>query len=361
MLVILGNNIPQSFREHFNARAKNPASNIELLNVQNDNFPNSEARPDLFAGETPGQFEANDKKLQGQPVTIIQSLTKNETETVNEIAFKLLATVRNLKRHGAGTVTVAMPFAAFARQDRDFAGQHLSVMGDDFPFLLKAAGADRVITAEMHSKAAEKFYTDHFGAENVTFLSLAELYAQNLLGTGLQKEDIVLGAPDGADKPGDAGIRRAHELGEALWHADNNDSHYFQIGKKRNGSETKLMSFTGDVAGHVGVIVDDMSDSGGTIIHAGQAQKEHGAAMTRVYLAHGLFNEKAIERVLAEKAADGTPALDSVVVADTVPGLTEKFAEASKAHPGRVTALNVAPLFEREIMRKMLPPVQNAA
>lgn len=361
MLIVLGNNVPQSFRDHFNARAKNPASNIDLMEVQGDNFPNSEARPDLFPGETPEEFAANSAKLKGQPVTIIQSLARTEDEDVNAQAFKLMSAIRTLKRHGAGEITVAMPFAAFARQDRIMAGKHSAVLGDDFPFFLKAAGADRIITAEVHSKAAEAFYTDHFGKENVTFLSLADLYAQNLLSAtdGVSKDKIVVGAPDGANKTGDAGVRRADELAAVLWPSEYKDpSHRFGIEKVRNGSATTIKKFTGDVEGRIAVTVDDMSDSGGTCIHAAQVQKDHGATETRVYLAHGLFNEKAIERVLTEKAADGKAAIDNIMVADTVPGLAEKFATAAKKYPGRVTALDVSSLFEREIMRR---PVQKPA
>lgn len=356
MLLIFGNSLSSTLRRYFKEAAAQGRDSFQILPASIGNFRSSESFSELFYRDgAVGAYEDNLRRLQGQPVTIIQSMAA----PVGDHAMQLLLSARTLKRYGAGSITVAMPFAAFARQDRQFAGRFCSVAADDFPFLLKAAGVDRVMTIEAHSRAAEKFYTDHFGVNNVAFLSSTALFAADL------KEncsgDIVIGAPDGADKPGDAGQRRAQDLACAFWNVSSlrtNEERkkLFRIAKGHVGvNQTKILSFDGDVRGKDCVLVDDMTDSGGTILNAAHTLKENGAKSVRAYLTHGLFNAKALARILSATEKDGSFAVDHLVVTDTVPGQERKVTTAQKIYPGvkdRVTVLSVAPLLERAVLHK---------
>ena len=367
MLVVLGNGISSTLRAHFRSRASGKgASALCLAPVSFGVFKSSEPFTEPYyrkGGQPLPDFEEKKALLAGQPVTIVQSTAA----PVSERAFHLLLAVRTLRRYGVGQITLAMPFAAFARQDRKFPGRFCSVAGDDFPHFLKKANEAlegespappmRIITQEVHSKAAEKFYVSHFGRDNVAFLSSTTLFAEDIRAH--ESGDIVIGAPDGADKPGDAGQRRAYDLATLFWKAaslspDEQKEKMFRISKAHvGGQSTKVVSFDGSVAGKTGVIVDDMTDSGGTVLNAGRTLKENGAIRTVAYLTHALFNARALRKILTETMPDGRPVIDRLVVADTVPGIGRKIARLEKEFPGisgRITVLETGSLMEKRIL-----------
>ena len=209
----------------------------------------------------------------------------------------------SLKRYGAKEVTAVLPFAAFARQDREFKNRFTSVAAEFFPRQLKAAGVDKVITVTPHSQAAMQFYKDEFGA-NFTALSTTELFAQDIKKRFGDITSVAIGAPDGADKPLDEGQIRAKELVKAVFDGtvDDVDSKRFKISKVHTGvSDTKITHFDGDVAGKDCVIVDDMIDGGSTMINAASILKAKGAKSVTAYATHGILSGSALEKILSSK------------------------------------------------------------
>ncbi len=356
MLVLLGNSLSSTLRQYFNDLAAQPGSSIELLPASLGLFRSTEPFSELFYN-IPGGFDAHKTKIQGQHVTILQSTTA----PVSENCMQLLLAIDTLKRYGAETVTVAMPFAAFARQDRPFDGSFASVAGDTFPRLLKAAGADRIITSEIHSQAAEKFYLQHFGADNVVFLSSTLLFADHIkqkFQAAIAQDRLYIGAPDGANKPNDFGQFRASELIRAVWNtAPGNDrlDRRIMIEKShKSASETKIENFDPKIIDGLAVFVDDMSDTGGTTRNAASAAKEHGASAAYGALTHALLTEQALEELLNKKSPDGSHLLGGLIVTDTVPGINEKIKRIEIRCPGvsqRLTILPTGPQFAEAIMK----------
>lgn len=340
-LIVLGNSVSADIAAGVESLSADGSAETVASSIAN--FASGEPFSELFYGEEQ-DHDANAEKLKGADVWIVQSTD----EPVADHAMQLLFAVQTAKRYGAASVNLVMPFAAFARQDREFEGRFASVAGEDFPKLLKTAGVDRVVTAEMHSRAAENFYSDIFGADNVTFLSAAGLFSDSLKNAGYAPESVVIGAPDGADKPHDRGQERARDVRTAYFGADaaDEDGRGFKIWKEHTGvNDTKVSRFEGDVDGRVCVIVDDMGDSGGTLINAGKVLKDNGASEVVCCITHGILSGKALEKILTRKAADGGPAIDRLVVSDTIPSVHKKIDELARQYPGiqgRVEVVSLA-------------------
>lgn len=349
MLMMFGNNAPLSYRQYFNARARQGMSGIRVLPGQTGEYSSAESWFELYPSAPKGKTDSLKAGLAGQDVALIQSLFPDPDKQI----FRAMAIASDLKtKFNVKSVILVAPFAAYGRSDK--AVDLESKMAETLPRLLKAAGFDGIVTAEVHSKVSEQFYIDTFGVNNVSFVSMTGLYAGHIRET--TAGDMVIGAPDGADKPDDRGVARATELARAVM-GDSAvriaDPRMFKIWKKREDGKLVDMQFSGDVAGKNTVTVDDMSDTCGTLRKSCRLQKDNGAAVTVVYLAHGLFNKKALGDLLTDRMPDGRAVVDRMAVADTVPGLQEMIEDMIADHPDirqRVEILHSAALFEKSLM-----------
>lgn len=337
-LIIQGGNLSASLKE---ALQDFCAANDGYENIPASiaSFASGEPFAELFFGDEKNHA-ANRQKIKDAEVVIVQSTA----DPVGESCMQLMLAAASAKRYGAKSVTAVMPFAAFARQDRVFENRFASVAGEDFPKLLKASGVDGIITVDLHSKAAENFYRQVFGEKNVHFLSSAALAAKALTQGKTARDSIVFGAPDGADKPDDRGQERAADVAKAAGLPDKGA--LFKIWKEHTGiSTTKINRFEGDVAGKSCIIIDDMTDSGGTLRNAAKTLKQNGAKETVCYITHGLFTGNALERLMTEKT-DGSYTIDRLVVADTVPGITEKLDKLKTQYPAIGSRISIMPTAE---------------
>lgn len=355
-LIIQGGNLSSSLKEALEDFCEKN-DGFENIPASIASFASGEPFAELFFG-TDETYGKNLDKIKDADVVIVQSTA----EPVGESCMQLMLAAASAKRYGAKSVTAVMPFAAFARQDRAFDGRFASVAGEDFPKLLKAAGVDGVVTIDLHSKAAEEFYQQIFGAENVHILSSAAPAAAALVQGKAAAETVVFGAPDGADKPGDRGQQRAAAVAKAAGLPDKGA--LFKIWKEHTGvNATKINRFEGDVAGKSCIIIDDMTDSGGTLKNAAKILKENGAKEAVCYITHGLFTGNALERLMTDKTGSGYT-IDRLVVADTVPGIAEKLAKLKTQYPAigkRISIMPVAPLVVEKIKELNKPAVKTAA
>lgn len=302
------------------------------------------------------EHAANTALLRNQDVTIIQSTGGD----VSRHILHLCEMVDCLKKSGAGVVTVCMPFAALDRQDRPFEGRMVSEGAALLARLLKAAGTDRVITITPHSKAAISAYREVFG-EHYTALSTIPLFAEDIKKRfGHDLENLCIGAPDGADKPLDAGQARARELTAEVF-GDTSaalDAKRFEIAKEHTGvSDTQITQFKGDVAGKDCVIIDDMIDGGGTMINAATVLKSHGARSVTCYATQAILSGEALKNIMSAKYLKDEKfsyAIDHLVLTETIPEVDKKLeqflASEKKLMAGRnVSVLSTAPLIEQHI------------
>jgi ribose-phosphate pyrophosphokinase len=244
---------------------------------------------------------------------------------VNEHMMETLVMIDALKRASARRITAVLPFFPYSRQDK----KHLSrepisakLMAD----LLHTAGADRVMSVDLHAGQIQGFFD--FPFDHLTAHPLLLDYMTNEVG-----DDIVVTAPD-AGRVGVAD-RFAKKLGADL----------AVVHKRRDPEvhgEVDVLHVVGEVAGRRCVLVDDMIDSGGTIVKAAQALKDHGAADVYAAATHPVLSGQATQRL------QNSP-LSKVVVTNTLPVPPEKgFEKLVVLSVGQIISDAIRAVFEDE-------------
>jgi ribose-phosphate pyrophosphokinase len=341
-LLVLGNSLSSAIRDTLS---------------QSDDFDLIPAKISVYqSGEPYVGFQTDVKKIKDAEIFVVQSTAAPVAENVQH----LLEMVHTLKFYGAAKVKVVMPFAAFGRQDRGSEHHLNSVAVDLFARQLKAAGTDDVITLSLHSDAARGYFRQAFG-DHFQNLSLADFFAGYFKSQPcFDAKNICVGAPDGAGKPNDEGQARARRLAKAI-SPDFNDAAMFFIGKEHvAASETKVVSFKGDVAGKDCIVIDDMADGGSTLINAARILKERGAKTVTCCITHGILtpaqHQSALERLLLEKK-NGVPLIDKLVLTDTVPEAVAKsvhFTEHMSHNENWRVADHVTVLSVGEVLLKSM-------
>jgi len=267
---------------------------------------------DFANGETFVRFL---ESVRGSDAFVIQS----HTAPINQWIMEQLIMVDALKRASAKRITVVAPFFGYARQDKKHRGREpisARLMAD----LFKTAGADRLITVDLHTAQIQGFFdgpVDHLFA-----LDLLADHVENNLDTSR----VTVVAPD-------AGRVRVAER----W-TDRLGCPLAIIHKRRDpevANEAKVHEVVGEVAGRTCVIVDDMIDTGGTIVKAADALFEKGAERVVVASTHGVLSGPAVDRLKNSRIAE-------VVLTDTLPIPPEKRFD-------KLTVLPIAPLVARAI------------
>lgn len=329
---------------------------FEALPASVGRFQSGETFSELFYGDA-ANFEKNAARLKGAEVFVVQPTAAPVGDNVQH----LLHMIHTLKYYGAAKVTAVLPFAAYARQDRSFAGRFASVGADMLPRQLQAAGADAVVGVTLHSKAAMDFYKAAFG-DRFTNVSTAALFAAHLKNTG---GDLVFGAPDGGEKLHDEGIARAADVARAF-----NSAAMFKISKVHTAaSDSKVVAFDGDVRGKTAVLVDDMVDGGSTLANAARVLRQNGAkevicCVTHAVLTPGEKNlrtgevPQALRKVLLEQGT-GELLVDRLILTDSIPDVYAKRDEFAKMYPAFAHRVEILPLA-KYLADAMAPPPQPA-
>ena len=256
-----------------------------------------------------------DESVRGCDAFVIQS----HTTPINEWLMEQLIMVDALKRASAKRITVVAPFYPYARQDKKGRGRE-PISARLVADLFKAAGADRIMSVDLHAAQIQGFFdgpVDHLFAMPV----LLEHFRSNLDTSNLTVVSPDMGRVRVAD----------------IW-SDKLGSPLAIIHKRRDPlvpNKVTVHDIVGDVEGKVCLIVDDMIDTGGTIVKASEALKAAGALSVVVAATHAIFSEPASTILQSEF-------IDSVVVTDTLP------IPESKRFPA-LTVLSIAPLLARAI------------
>ena len=235
---------------------------------------------------------------------------------VNENWIELLLLIDCLRRASAERITAVMPYYGYARKDRKDEGR-VPISAKVVANTLSQAGADRVLTLDMHAAQIQGFYdipVDHLYAKPVLLERIEQLAI----------EDPMIVSPDVG------GIKMARSYAKALGGAD-----LAIVDKRRiSGSEIAVEHIIGEVADRNVIIVDDMIATGGSIAEASRIVREKGAREIVLACSHGVFAGPAVERL------NGCPAT-KILVTDTIP--------ARSAVPDRLEYVTVAGLFANAI------------
>ncbi|GAA1963881.1 ribose-phosphate diphosphokinase [Microbacterium aquimaris] len=267
------------------------------------------------SGEILTRFEVS---IRGCDVFLVQSFGP----PVNEWIMELLIMLDAAKRASAKRITVVAPYYPYSRQDKKGRGRE-PISGRLVADLLKTAGADRVMSVDLHAAQIQGFFdgpVDHLFAKPV----LLEYFEQNL--SAADREQLTVVSPDTGR------VRVADTWSDSL------GAPLAIIHKRRDpnvANQVTVNEIVGDVEGRVCLLVDDMIDTGGTIVKAAEALKANGALRVIVAATHAIFSDPASQRLQSE-------AVDEVVVTDTVP------VPDDKRFPS-LTVLPIAPLLARAI------------
>lgn len=239
--------------------------------------------------------------VRSRDVFVIHSLYSDATQTVNDKLMRLLHFLGALHDSAAARVTAVVPYLAYMRADTKSQPRGL-VTTRHLATLFEAAGADRILTIDVHSRSAFdnafRIGSDHLEARPL----FARHFARTLAGAG----PIVVLSPDagGLKRAGRFRDRLARELGRPV-----------QAGfmeKTRTAEGVASSGLFADVAGATAIIVDDMISTGGTLALAAGSAKDAGATRVIAAATHGLFVGNAPQTLEAAP-------LDEIVITDTVP------------------------------------------
>ena len=256
-----------------------------------------------------------DESVRGSDAFVIQS----HTAPINEWLMEQLIMIDALKRASAKRITVVAPFYPNARQDKKGRGRE-PISARLVADLFKAAGADRIMSIDLHAAQIQGFFdgpVDHLFAMPV----LLEYFKEKLDTSTLAVVSPDMGRVRVAD----------------IW-SDKLGAPLAIIHKRRDPlvpNQVSVHEIVGDVEGRVCLLVDDLIDTGRTIVKAAEALKANGAIGVIVAATHAVFSSPAVE--ILQNAA-----IDHVVVTDTLPVPEEKRWD-------RLTVLPIAPLLARAI------------
>jgi ribose-phosphate pyrophosphokinase len=255
------------------------------------------------------------ESVRGADAFVLQS----HTAPINQWIMEHLIMVDALKRASAKRITVVAPFYGYARQDKKSRGREpisARLMAD----LFHVAGADRIMAVDLHTAQIQGFFdgpVDHLFALPIL---------ANYIEAQLDLSQVTVVAPD-------AGRVRVCER----W-TDRLGSPLAIIHKRRDAdvaNRVKVLEVVGQVAGRTCIIVDDMIDTGATIVNAAEALFEQGAAQVIVTATHGVLSGPAVDMLKNSRISE-------VIVCNTLPITNEKRFD-------KLTVLSIAPLIARAI------------
>jgi ribose-phosphate pyrophosphokinase len=277
---------------------------VELGEIDLGTFPN---------GETYCRY---DESIRGADLFLVQT----GCMPVDQHLMELLLMIQAAKLASAKRITAVIPWFPYSRQDRK-AKPREPISGRLVADMLQLAGADRVLTMDLHAGQIQGFFTipvDHMTAQ--------QLFARHFRDLGLAGEGVVSVAPD-------AGRAKV-----AVRFAEMLDADFAVIHKTRHaGDQVSVTEVTGRVRGKTAIVGDDVTTTGSTLVAGARALRDHGVENVWVYVTHALLNDEGLERLASAEEIAG------IAVTDTVPLDPRK-------KPDNMTVLTVAPLLAETIM-----------
>ena len=256
-----------------------------------------------------------DENVRGADIFVIQPTCP----PVNDGLMELLIMLDAFKRSSARRVTAVIPYYGYARQDRKDKPR-VPITSKLVADLITAAGADRVLTLDLHAAQIQGFFNipvDHLFAAPVIVGALKKL---NL-------EDLTIVSPDAG------GVERARAFAKRL------GASLAIIDKRRvAANQTEVMNIIGDVEGRNVFVVDDIIDTAGTLIHSVEALQAKGAKSISATCTHAVLSGPAVSRINASR-------LDQVITTNSMP-TADKEAECP-----RLRSLSIAELLAEAIKR----------
>ena len=229
------------------------------------------------------------ENIRGNSIFLVQSISS----PANDNLMELLICIDALKRSSAKNITAVIPYFGYARQDRKVVPR-TSISAKMVSNLITKAGADRVVTLDLHSGQIQGFFD----------IPVDNLFATPIFARHIKKRiksrNLICVAPDVG------GTARARALGKML------NVGLAIVDKRRPApGKSEVMNVIGNVNNKTCIIVDDIIDSGGTIVNAAKILKQKGAKDVHVYCSHGVLSGDAVEKI--KKSS-----VKNLVITDTI-------------------------------------------
>ncbi len=229
------------------------------------------------------------ENVRGSDVFVVQSTSY----PANDHLMELLIIIDALRRASARRITAVIPYFGYARQDRKV-GSRSPISAKLVANLITNAGADRVLTLDLHAGQIQGFFdipTDNLYA--------APMMVRHIKDT-LDLANVMVVSPDVG------GVARARGLAKRI------NAPLAIVDKRRErAGKSEVMNIIGDVTGHTCILIDDIVDSGGTLVNAADALLANGAKDVYAYITHGVLSGGAVARITASK-------LKELVITDSI-------------------------------------------
>ena len=256
------------------------------------------------------------ENIRGNSIFVIQSIST----PANDNLMELLICIDALRRSSAKNITAVIPYFGYARQDRKVVPR-TAISAKLVSNLITNAGAHRIVTVDLHAGQIQGFFD----------IPVDNLFSTPIFSKHIKKyisnKNIICVAPDVG------GVERARALGQKL------NVGLAIVDKRRPApGKSQVMNIIGNVKGKNCLLVDDIIDSGGTIVNAAKALKEKGAKDVYVYVTHGVLSGDAVEQINNSK-------IKKLILTDTIVN-SNKIKKSSK-----IVVLSISNLMAEAIKR----------
>ncbi|MGH6791207.1 MAG: ribose-phosphate pyrophosphokinase [Methyloceanibacter sp.] len=256
------------------------------------------------------------ENVRGEDLFVLQSTSA----PANDHLMELLIIIDALKRASARRITAVVPYFGYARQDRK-PGPRTPISAKLVANMIVRAGADRVMTLDLHAGQIQGFF---------------DIPTDNLFAAPLMVDDIRKVLPNDnlmVVSPDVGGVVRARGLAKRI------DAPLAIVDKRRERpGDSEVMNVIGDVAGYSCILIDDIVDSGGTLVNAGEALLDQGAKLVTGYITHGVLSGGAVARIMASR-------LKELVITDSI------LPSESVKNAHNIRVLPSAPLLGEAVAR----------
>ena len=256
------------------------------------------------------------ENIRGNSIFVIQSIST----PANDNLMELLICIDALRRSSAKNITAVIPYFGYARQDRKVVPR-TAISAKLVSNLITNAGAHRIVTVDLHAGQIQGFFD----------IPVDNLFSTPIFSKHIKKyisnKNIICVAPDVG------GVERARALGQKL------NVGLAIVDKRRPApGKSQVMNIIGNVKGKNCLLVDDIIDSGGTIVNAAKALKEKGAKDVYVYVTHGVLSGNAVKQINNSK-------IKKLILTDTIDN-SNKIKKSSK-----IVVLSISNLMAEAIKR----------
>ena len=256
------------------------------------------------------------ENIRGNSIFVIQSIST----PANDNLMELLICIDALRRSSAKNITAVIPYFGYARQDRKVVPR-TAISAKLVSNLITNAGAHRIVTVDLHAGQIQGFFD----------IPVDNLFSTPIFSKHIKKyisnKNIICVAPDVG------GVERARALGQKL------NVGLAIVDKRRPApGKSQVMNIIGNVKGKNCLLVDDIIDSGGTIVNAAKTLKEKGAKDVYVYVTHGVLSGNAVEQINNSK-------IKKLILTDTI------FNSNKTKKSSKIVILSISNLMAEAIKR----------